>query len=323
MNEAKYLRRRVRSIEALRHPLGMGPRDLQRLALRASSLYFVATTMPKADGTLRVLYDTRKPLKSVLQRINEHFLRKVVYPPYLTGGVPGKDYTDSVKIHAGAKTVITEDISKFYPSVGLEVVRNIWSGLFGFSDEVADLLAALTTRDGHLEQGAPTSGYLANLALWDVEPALINRLTAMGVSRYSRHVDDITLSSLEPLGTSRVDWVVRTVTRTLASKGLQIHPGKHQVMDAGEQIKVLKLVGNIKASLTPEERSRVRALVHNYCKRVESGDGLEELRALLPSIRGQAHKVKRFHPRVGARLVAEVEQAAQQLQHRMVTWIKS
>lgn len=43
----------------------------------------------------------------------------------MTGGVPEKDYTDSVKIHAGARTVITEDISKFYSSVGIDVVRGI------------------------------------------------------------------------------------------------------------------------------------------------------------------------------------------------------
>ncbi|MFC4275330.1 reverse transcriptase family protein [Achromobacter aloeverae] len=294
----------------------MDARELTALAKRASRLYFVAKTIPKNDGTQRVLYDTAKPLKPVLQRINDNFLRRVIYPHYLTGGVPGKDYTDSVKIHIGAKSVIKEDISKFYPSVTFDVVCDIWSGFFGFSHEVADLLALLTTRDGHLEQGAPTSGYLANLALWDVESSLIAKLASIGVTRYSRHVDDITLSSQEHLSAARVDWVVRTVAAALARKGLLVHAGKHEVMHAGGQIEVLKLIGNTKPSLPPKERSRVRALVNNFCRRVESGDSVEELQSLLPRIRGQAYKVKRFHRRKGEQLIEQIDRVAKILRAR-------
>lgn len=316
MNAPKYPHDRVQSIESLRYPLGMEPSELLRLAKRASRMYFIAKTVPKDDGTQRILYDTRKPLKTVLHRINDHFLRRVIYPHYLTGGVPGKDYTDSVKIHINAKSVIKEDISTFYPSVSFEVVNEIWSSFFGFSSEVAELLTMLTTRDGHLEQGAPTSGYLANLALWDVEPSLVAKLASIGVTRYSRHVDDITLSSPNHLSASRVDWVVRTVSAALAGKGLLVHTGKHQVMHASRAIEVLKLVGNTKPSLPPKERSRVRALVHTFCRRVESGESVEELEMLLPRVRGQAYKVKRFHQRIGGQLVEQVDQAAKLLRNR-------
>lgn len=314
MNSPKYPHDRVQSIESLRYPLGMEPNELLRLAKRASRMYFVAKTVPKDDGTQRILYDTRKPLKTVLHRINEHFLRRVIYPDYLTGGVPGKDYTDSVKIHVHAESVIKEDISKFYPSVSFDVVYDIWSSFFSFSNEVAELLTMLTTRDGHLEQGAPTSGYLANLALWDIEAPLVAKLASIGVTRYSRHVDDITLSSPDHLSASRVDWVVRTVATALASKSLLVHPGKHEVMHAGRRaIEVLKLVGNTKPSLPSKERSRVRALVHTFCRRVEAGDSGEELERLLPRVRGQAYKVKRFHQRIGEQLVLQVDQAAKLL----------
>lgn len=316
MKAPHYPFARIQSLESLRHPLGMDPPALLRLAKRASHLYFVATTAEKADGTKRVLYDTREPLKDVLQRINENFLRRVQYPNYLTGGVPGKDYTHSVSMHAGAKVVITEDISKFYPSVTFDVVKDIWANFFGFAEEVADVLAMLTTRDGHLEQGAPTSGYLANLALWDVEWKLIKRLSEIGISRYTRHVDDITMSSQQALSASKVDWVVRTVTTTLAAKGLLVHPGKHEVMQANGQIKILKLLGNTKPSLLARERSRVRAMVHGYCQRVARGEDYELLDQLLPRIRGQAYKVKRFHPTEGTRLVAQVAEAAMLLKQR-------
>lgn len=315
MNAAFYPYDRIQSIESLRHPLRFEPAELQRLAQRASRMYFVAKTIIKDDGTPRLLYDTRPPLKGVLQRINEHFLRRVEYPDYLTGGLPGKDYKRSVDIHAGAATVIKEDITKFYPSVTAEVVYDIWRRFFGFAPDVADLLTLLTTRDGHLEQGAPTSGYLANLALWDVEPNVVERLAGRGISRYSRHVDDICMSSEQRLDGQEAAWAVSQVYGMLRRKNLQAKRSKHKVVHSNSTIMILKLVGNEKASLPTKERSRVRALVHRFTKQVEAGENLEALVADLPRVRGQAHKVKRFHPNKGAQLVASIDAAAQLLKN--------
>jgi len=192
VNAPVYSYGRIRSIESLERALRMPEPAIRALATQASKMYFVAKRIPKEDGTIRVLFDTRQPLKAVLQRINSQFLKKVHYPPYLTGGVPGKDYVSSTRLHANATLVIKEDIQTFFPSVHAEVVLDIWKCFFGFSTDVAQLLTLLTTRDGHLEQGAPTSGYLANLALWDVEARVVSQLAQeCGLTGYSRHVDDI------------------------------------------------------------------------------------------------------------------------------------
>lgn len=276
-------------------------------------MYFVAKRVIKEDGTERLLYDTRMPLKTVLQRINEHFLRRVRYPDYLTGGVPGKDYKSSVDIHAKASTVIKEDITKFYPSVGDSTVFDIWHRFFGFDGQVADLLTRLTTREGHLEQGAPTSGYLANLALWDVEPHVVKRLAERGLSRYSRHVDDICISSDERLDGKQIAWAVSQVYGMLREKDLQAKRSKHVVMRSDSPITVLKLIANQKASLPPKERSRVRALVHRFCTAVDAGEDLGFLAIELPRVRGQVYKVKRFHHTEGQQLAARVDEAARLL----------
>jgi hypothetical protein len=310
MNAAFYPHNRVQSVESLQRPLGLRPAALYSLADRVSRMYFVAKREPKADGTERLLYDTREPLKSVLKRINDHFLRRVQYPDYLTGGLPGKDYKSSVDIHAGAATVIKEDITKFYPSVGDTVVYDIWRRFFAFSDEVADLLTRLTTRAGHLEQGAPTSGYLANLALWDVEPQTVSRLATRGFDRYSRHVDDICMSSEKARGGEEVAWAVSQAYGMLRRKNLHAKRSKHKVMRDNAPIVILNLVGNEKASLPARERSRVRALVHKFCLAVDAGHDLDLLAAQLPRVRGQVHKVERFHTAEGMKLVERVNSAA-------------
>ena len=313
MKAAFYPHDRVQSIESLRHPLGFGPDQLRRLARRASRMYFVAKREIKDDGTPRLLFDTRLPLKTVLQRINDHFLRRVRYPDYLTGGVPGKDYTSSVDIHVGAATVVKEDIKQFYPSVSYAVVFDIWHRFFGFDVVVATLLTDLTTRDGHLEQGAPTSSYLANLVLWDVEPAVVERLAERGLCRYSRHVDDICMSSDRHLDGQEIAWAVSQVYGMLREKNLQGKRSKHKVMHNNSRVTILKLVANEKSSLPHSERSRVRALVHRFCTAVEAGKDLDLLAAELPRVRGQVHKVKRFHVTKGAQLVARVDEAAKLL----------
>ncbi|MCP3019631.1 reverse transcriptase family protein [Cupriavidus basilensis] len=326
MKAPLYPHARVQSIDSLRHPLGMEPDALRNLSARASRMYFVAKRVIKEDGSERVLYDTRQPLKSVLQRINEQFLRRVRYPEYLTGGVPGKDYKSSVDIHANAATVIKEDITKFYPSVSAAVVFDIWHRFFGFSAEVAELLAQLTTRDGHLEQGAPTSGYLANLALWDVEPSMVQRLAERGIDRYSRHVDDICISSERKLGGQEIAWAVSQVYGMLRQKELQAKRSKHKVMRSHAAITILKLVGNTKASLPSSERSRVRAMVHRFCKagaEATAEEHVQQLLAELPRVRGQAYKVKRFHVTEGTRLAAKIDEVARLLVTRRDSSVSS
>lgn len=50
----------------------------------------------------------------------------------------------------------------------------------GFSDDVAEILTMLTTKDGGLPQGAVTSSFLANLVFWDYEPSLVEKLAFAG-----------------------------------------------------------------------------------------------------------------------------------------------
>lgn len=81
-------------------------------------------------------------------------------------------------------------------------------------------------------------------------------------------------------------------------------------MRANRPIVILKLIGNERAALPRKERSRVRAAVHRFCTIAESGADVAPLAAELPRVRGLAYKVKRFHPVEGAKLVAQLDQAA-------------
>lgn len=189
-----YKNRRIGSMTSLSKALKISVDELKILSKKANELYRLAKSISKPDGSFRNTYDAFKPLKKVHRNIKLSILDYVIYPPYLTGGLKGYDYKVNASLHTGAKIVINEDIAGFFPSTSVDKVRQIWQKFFCFEKEVAACLTSLTTYKGELPQGAITSSFLANLALWKDEPTLNIKLQSSGII-YSRYVDDIAVSS--------------------------------------------------------------------------------------------------------------------------------
>ena len=124
------------------------------------------------------MFDTKVPLKPLLKQINDVFFRHVAFPSYLTGSLPKRDFVSNVSLHADARIVIMEDISAFFDCITAAHVYRIWHRFFGFGEEAARMLTALTTKDGRVFQGTPTSSFLANLVFWDIESAVVEKLGA-------------------------------------------------------------------------------------------------------------------------------------------------
>ena len=112
-----------------------------------------------------------------------------------------------------------------------------------------------------LPQGAKTSSYLANLALWRTEPRLVKSLRSQGFT-YSRYVDDITLSTDRHLTGSEISKVVRQIARMCSPLGFRLKRSKHSVTTNGNRMSTTGLMVNRRASLPKEDRSQTRALVH-------------------------------------------------------------
>jgi len=170
----KYGGNPIRSVASLSRALGIPVRDLETLAANANKLYRPAKLIVKADGTTRQPYDALKPLKEVHRQIQKRLFEKVVFPPYLTGSLKGRDANRNAALHAGAATLVTEDIKNFFPSITAEVVHAVWRGFFRFGPEVAGLLTQLSIKDGD---------------------SLDAYFRSRNIS-YSRYVDDVTIGLL-------------------------------------------------------------------------------------------------------------------------------
>ncbi|MBY0266796.1 MAG: reverse transcriptase family protein [Burkholderiales bacterium] len=276
---------------------------LRSIIQRAHNLYIGPKPQVKKNGGVRYVFDTKPPLKPLLKKINSIFFRRTHFPPYLTGSIAGRDFIANVEVHKGARVVITEDIAQFFDCITEQHVYRIWREFFRFSDEIADLLTHLMTKDGRVFQGTPTSSYLANLAFWDFEPQLVNRLAARGI-RYSRYVDDISISTTNDLSDSEKRWVVAQIYAMIGRGGFKPQRSKHQYLSSARPITIMGLNANSSRAptITRRERSRIRALIFQLEQRFASGETGPEFRQSLSHAIGKVGRLKRLHKVEGAAL---------------------
>jgi hypothetical protein len=284
----------IHGLAALSKALGVHQTVLVKCAQTAERMYRVAKSETKSDGSTRQTFDARPRLKAVQIKIKERILQRVIFPPYLHGSLRGHSPRTNAATHVHAKITFAEDISNFFPSASRALVQRSWVDLFGFSKDVATVLTALTTKDGGLPQGAVTSSYLANLVFWDYEPGLVKILTSRGL-RYSRYVDDITVSSKIRLETAEMTYVVAQIYGMLLHHGFKPKRSKHEITTAAQSMQSTKLLHHTRVSLPVVRRNNVRAAVYALERSVSSGERGAEVTKELASVSSRVGQLGTFH----------------------------
>lgn len=234
------------------------------------SNYYSISSIGKKSGGVRIISDPVKELKIVQRRLVRRFLSKASFPDYLFGSVKDeanpRDFVRNAVFHKTAKQVMAFDIENFFPSVQPGYVKLVFKNVFCVPEEVASLLVALTTLNGGLPQGAPTSSYLANLIFYDVEHKLVAVLRSKGF-QYSRLVDDITVSSTKLIGPQQRTFIYDAVRSMLGRKKLLISKKKYQVTNTethGRKTIVTGLIIERATVKLPKERIKeIGGLVYN------------------------------------------------------------
>jgi retron-type reverse transcriptase len=189
-----YTKRPIGTVAALSAALRVSEHALTHAANNLGRHYTPYAIPKKANGKTRSIVIPSLHLKTLQKRINREIFAHVAYPPYLYGGIDGKDYVQNAKEHNAAQVVIALDVKDFYPSISFQQVKGIYQHFLKFGPEVSELLAKLTTYQDEVPQGACTSSHLANLVLHDVEYHLAQYCRNADLV-YTRLLDDITISS--------------------------------------------------------------------------------------------------------------------------------
>jgi hypothetical protein len=155
------------------------------------------------------------------------------------------------------------------------------------------LLTQLTTRGGHLPQGAPTSDRLANLHLATADEMFQSILSEFDL-KGSAYVDDITVSGV------RTREAVPRLIAMLRAIGLGV--SRKKVQTAGPH-NAHVVTGYNTNGRTPtiggRERSRIRAIVHRFIVVRRNGGGSARLEH---SVRTRLGQLRLTNPGDAARL---------------------
>jgi hypothetical protein len=291
----------IYGIAALSRALGVREIRLQRVAQMANDLYRLAAEETKLDGSKRQTYDAKPLLKAIQIRIKERILVRVVCPLYLNGSLKGRSTRTNAEPHIGAKILFEEDIANFFPSIRPEIVTRMWSGLFGFSDDVSTLLTLLTIKGDGVPQGAVTSSYLANFVFWSHEPSLVRRFAQRGL-HYTRFVDDISITSKERVEPEEKSRVIGELYGMLRRHGLSPKPSKHKISTPKGRMTTTKLVINERVALPNERRRNLRAAVHRLEQRVAFDQHDADLLKEINSVAVKVGQLRGYHAAQGTLL---------------------
>ena len=294
----------IAKVESLASMLPIQKDNLIEISNSIDTLWKPGKLLRKKNGDPRPTLDAKPPLKILHEKIKNRILKKAYYPPYLLGGIADsmtpRDYKRHATIHCGKRILISEDVKNFFPSSSYDVVIGIWKYIFLCTPDMAKLLANITTLNGSLPQGWKTSGYLANLAFWDLEAELVEKLAKRGFA-YSRFIDDITISCKFRINESHKTFVISEIYRMLFAKGYAPKRSKHQILASNKKIEVTGLIVNSKRPTLPS-KNEIRAAVHKCEHQAKKDRTSSEYHRLWNSVSGKVGTLTRFHPNKGKTL---------------------
>lgn len=163
--------------------------------LQSDDLYKVYDL--KGPGKTRTIEEPVGELKKVHKRLH-NLLSRVNHPEWLFSGVRGRSYIGNAFHHAGIRYAMLCDIGSFYQSAQSEYVFRFFRYRLKQAENIAWLITDISTFNGHLPTGSPSSPALAFRAY---EPMFesIRDLADESEAKFSLYVDDMTISSDKPL----------------------------------------------------------------------------------------------------------------------------
>ncbi|NOZ21772.1 MAG: RNA-directed DNA polymerase [Planctomycetes bacterium] len=287
-------------LKGIAKALGLKPSRVAKLSFSPKKLY-TTFTRPKPAGGERTIHAPVRSLKYVQRRILDRILNWVDLPDCVHGFRRYRSLATGAAEHVGKEMVLRMDIEDFFPSIHFGRVLGLFRSL-QFSTKHAFILARLTTADGVLPQGAPTSPAIANAVCRRLDRRLMGAAQKQGIS-YTRYADDMTFSG----PAEEVKRLVPFVRKVVGEEGFTVADKKVRLMRRGRRQIVTGVVVNDKLSVPRYYRRWLRATIHHLRTRGATPDGLTAAQ-LRSSLLSHAHYIKMVNADQGNRLLADLRE---------------
>ncbi len=222
----------------------------------------------KKRGGERQIFAPENKLKSIQKRLN-YFLQAyylwikpeevhgfVVNPRYLGASC---NIVENAKRHTGKKHILNIDLKDFFPSVTAKQVKEIFSsGYFNFNESIATALTLLTTYEGKLPTGAPTSPVISNFVCLKLDKDLKKFCNENNLT-FSRYADDLTFSSNLLISSDTVLDIISMIKKN----NFLINEKKLRLKSSGRKQTVTGLTVNEKVNVDRKLLKKIRAMLHD------------------------------------------------------------
>jgi RNA-directed DNA polymerase len=219
--QRKLLSLRIRSVKHLSLLLKSTPKELTAICAGIDKYpekyYFFQKKNIK--GKLRNIATPQGRFREITNRLNSLFQR-IQFPENMHGGLKGHTVRDYAGPHVRKRIVVKSDIKDFFPNIRPHHVYDAFVNDLQCSPDVASIITRLTTVDGQLPQGSPTSTVVANI----ISINLANRIDGLAKSvkgDSGTFVDDIVIS-----GGNHVRKLKPILKRIISQEGFTPHDGK-------------------------------------------------------------------------------------------------
>lgn len=291
----------MQSVRDLAWTLGVPIDRLRKIADTPSANYHeFSRWKDSSKAQARMIRNPKDELKRIQRLIKRRVFGDDAFGPEVQGGVSGCSTKSNAEKHLGARMVATVDVKRFFDNVDHRAVFRTLRE-FGYGTDVARLLTKLTTRNGLLPQGAPTSIVVANLVLTRAVDVPTRMQAERASTNFTRFVDDVALSGDNPTP------LIGDVARRLSSRGLSIHRGdKLRILPRSMPQKITGLNINSGRPTVPRQyRDGVRAAIHGLAT---ISDAMQRTDAI-HRISGRIAYIRQFQPRAAQRLADQLARA--------------
>ncbi|TCV65724.1 trypsin-like peptidase domain-containing protein [Pseudomonas fluorescens] len=243
--------------------------------------YLAFEISKKSGGKRKILAPTDK-LKTIQGRI-AGLLSKLYKPRApVKAFLVGQSIVANARPHCRKKYVFNIDLENFFGTITFRRVRGmLMAKPYSLSPETASVIAHLTTVDGLLPQGAPSSPVISNMICASLDRELYS-LAKRHRAVYTRYADDMTFSFYTPIQyvpRELVEWceldgrpnhysskVGHELAAVIATQGFKINEDKVRLQGGRERQLVTGLVTNQKPNVPRPYIRKTAALVHSVEK---------------------------------------------------------
>jgi RNA-directed DNA polymerase len=170
---------------------------------------------------------------------------------------PASPIVQNALPHVGKPYVLNIDLKDFFPSIRAHRVKEMFlSDRFRFNDHTATVLTLLTTHQGHLPQGAPTSPIITNFICAQMDEAMRN-VSLERAWTYTRYADDLTFSADVPFR----EEAIAQIRSIVEFNCFVINEKKIRQKGLGKRKEVTGIVVNMKANVKRNQIRQVRAML--------------------------------------------------------------